>query len=1297
MSWEKKDSQEEVSFNDGALISNQCYKLDAPLKYVEANPEAVISSADIIKMNGKKGKKFYVSKSYKDLLAKIKEIKISQTENTLYECMPVHKLRKFHFDLDFEPHEGLTKEKRQMYREIVTLLLEVICLELTKFDPTFTKKKNILVTSSHSETKLSNHIIVLGKCSEYVGCDNFYKTCVQKILEKNQGNEYQYVGTQNGTGLPANKDIRNIIDFNIYKSFQQLRYLGATKKGANRPKIIDTSFGTYDPYGPRTAKEIIVEKRELFNGKNYKRELTEQEEDQIFYDSLITYIEGCQHITHYENLNLPKHNTKLHSKPSSKGAEHPEGHQKSTPKKPLVLDDSDIQYLLETFEKSKYFDPEFGVVAEGDKLRIMMTNAKCRLHGRVHSTQNAYVSFANESKLPEEYKAYDLWKMNNPNSNEKYQHSVWLFCHGNCHGNCVEGCNHNGKLNGIGRLLIGPTLDGELIKNIEYQHYQQQTKSRNAEICKKYRESKKFNTDNWKGEIKNNTPPEVKDPSKKDTVESSNAKNSEFLHGKDLTQLSPDELNKLRYELKLAKYGLLDKSGSTTEIKWPGCCDVHNSNDRYLKPFPITQRILMCKSPMNSGKTVQVIDWLNNIIAKNPDYNIVILSARRSFTKDIQKRFEQSGLKFTSYMETAKAKYVIIQVESLHKDDKNDLRRNIVVVDECSAVLNQFNTNFHKNNIDINQRVFAEYIKDAQHCIFLDGDLNEHCVDMIHRFAPDDRIHLIHNHTRNRVDHNLFRYSKNDKDQEHHWFKELEDAFSKNKKVAIATTSKNFGQTLINTYGDRMGKYMYVNRDSSPSDLENLNETTKDLDTFLFTTTLSVGVDINNDNFDVMFVYVTSESACARDANQMIHRVRILKDKTIHLLLKQSHLGKSVYPDFLDPKKYLAWYKDFIVKEYNKEVDDILKKIQVPKLNFDKSYDENDVTKYKITYKENVWDINSLYYACETNRSKVNITCEIIPYLVNGGYKILQSPGLSNISVDDPVDLLIKAQVEFRKQEAEAKVEAEANPELPPKKVDMEEIYKNIDQEQQQKWADVTERITKSNRDGTKATNAQNKEQFVKAEILDSRSYNEAQTRIREDKATPADKINVEKTEKSIRFGVEEDIVNIIHDKPSLQNHIKHVAFIHRYDEFSLMQVDSYNRSIKDAHKLMLTKCQEIKRIISLLGLENIFDDQKEITYEFLESQPVIDYFNKENIIKLGKLFEFEILKDTIEEEGFRKLPVHEQHYILIHKIFMKFFGFSLKKPYQNKKKKCYFLKPFSNPLKESRKKNPTVKEKRVQ
>jgi hypothetical protein len=184
-------------------------------------------------------------------------------ERSFYEVIFGEAVQKPHFDLDLDLKDVLALYPNGDLDLIADTLVEHLisgCLEaIVGLD----LRRDILIYSSHSETKRSYHLIINHWCHDnHQEARAFYDLMVTKISEATDGKYLEF------------------LDSKVYSTLQQFRLVGSQKLGSNRPKVFNERF--------------------YFRGQEYLHQYEDSDPDPeikslgILYESLITCTSGCQ-------------------------------------------------------------------------------------------------------------------------------------------------------------------------------------------------------------------------------------------------------------------------------------------------------------------------------------------------------------------------------------------------------------------------------------------------------------------------------------------------------------------------------------------------------------------------------------------------------------------------------------------------------------------------------------------------------------------------------------------------------------------------------------------------------------------------------------------------------------------------------------------------------------------------------------------------------------------------------------------------------------------------------------------
>lgn len=169
--------------------------------------------------------------------------------------------QKPHFDIDIsksEAGEDAKEISQTLYQAVIQGCIEVCQDHNVKIDI----EKDILLYSSHGETKFSYHLVLNNKCHD--GNEEaraFYTAVVSKVSVITQGKYLKF------------------IDNAVYNPKQQFRMMGCQKYGSDRPKVFYETF--------------------VYQNVIYHHSYIEDVSDEnihrlaIMYESLVSFVSGC--------------------------------------------------------------------------------------------------------------------------------------------------------------------------------------------------------------------------------------------------------------------------------------------------------------------------------------------------------------------------------------------------------------------------------------------------------------------------------------------------------------------------------------------------------------------------------------------------------------------------------------------------------------------------------------------------------------------------------------------------------------------------------------------------------------------------------------------------------------------------------------------------------------------------------------------------------------------------------------------------------------------------------------------
>jgi hypothetical protein len=317
-------------------------------------------------------------------------------------------------------------------------------------------------------------------------------------------------------------------------------------------------------------------------------------------------------------------------------------------------------------------------------------------------------------------------------------------------------------------------------------------------------------------------------------------------------------------------------------------------NERYLGDsvgFFKGSNTIVIKSHLGTGKTVSI----SNIIQKGGYKRILVVSPRKSYTH------AQSGSLdgFVSYLDhiygdLAHVSHLIIQVESLHRIGNGFQKYDLVILDEIESILNQLHSiKTNAGNLITNHEVLSMAVSTASNVVLSDAFVSDRTFHFCKELRSDDTTEYFEN-TFNPYKRKAILLPSIEKDKRianiGGFCERICEALRAGKKIAVVWTSKRRGDWFIKNFLDNWisdsdkPSWIFYNSDSTKDEqegLKNVNETWRNVQCLMMTTSITVGISydpkIADIEFDELFLYGSSASATPRDISQSLMRIRSLK------------------------------------------------------------------------------------------------------------------------------------------------------------------------------------------------------------------------------------------------------------------------------------------------------------------------------------------------------------------------------------------------------------------------------------
>ena len=322
------------------------------------------------------------------------------------------------------------------------------------------------------------------------------------------------------------------------------------------------------------------------------------------------------------------------------------------------------------------------------------------------------------------------------------------------------------------------------------------------------------------------------------------------------------------------------------ETKFISCQEINGQHQFQWKNVYDEFKYIMIDAQMGKGKST----FIKKFIRQKSNHNILFISQRKTFTHFICGEFREFGIKnyldFKSADEYRDATNLCIQLESLTKTAL--INYQIVVLDEIETILNQFSASTLKN-CQATFAILVEIILNAKIVICADAFVLQRSIDFLNSMCSqeckyDDKKILLLKNNKSYLDGRKAIQISQDKYDE-----SVIQSINNNKKVFnVSTTKSDLRNLEIKINDSTQDKEIRIyDCDVAKTDLQDVNESWKNIDFCGFTPTIQTGISYTAEPaFDVAYGNMISTNL-ARDGMQMLLRARKLNDNTLYFAINK--------------------------------------------------------------------------------------------------------------------------------------------------------------------------------------------------------------------------------------------------------------------------------------------------------------------------------------------------------------------------------------------------------------------------
>jgi hypothetical protein len=315
-----------------------------------------------------------------------------------------------------------------------------------------------------------------------------------------------------------------------------------------------------------------------------------------------------------------------------------------------------------------------------------------------------------------------------------------------------------------------------------------------------------------------------------------------------------------------------------------------------LRPFEIA-RTLVVHAAMKMGKTKALRQYVDTYFSSRMRRDVIrYVSFRQTFSGNIKEKFAD----FTLYSDVAGAlsqDRLIIQVESMHRVEIGIEPPDLLILDECESIFEQFDSGLLRQFGESFAK-FEYLLKYSKHVVCMDAYISDRTYRILQEIRGLDDIRYHHCVRKNAREDNYYLTGSKGK-----WFGLLYQSLDDGEKVAVQISSLAEARAveagIKRKYPDKTVK-LYSSETLASEKKEhfaNVNLYWQNCDVLLYTPTVSAGVSFEVQHFDRCYGYFTDQSCPVETCMQMIGRIRDVSSRTYYIYL---HASGAILPTDVD-------------------------------------------------------------------------------------------------------------------------------------------------------------------------------------------------------------------------------------------------------------------------------------------------------------------------------------------------------------------------------------------------------------
>ena len=387
-----------------------------------------------------------------------------------------------------------------------------------------------------------------------------------------------------------------------------------------------------------------------------------------------------------------------------------------------------------------------------------------------------------------------------------------------------------------------------------------------------------------------------------------------------------NDLNDLITSNFMKSFDLDSKKIPVLEVKDKIGNILYETADIKIKHFETPNKVAIFNIGMGGGKTGATVEYL-----KHTKKSFIWLSPRQALVMNTHQRFVKEKMDVVNYLDCGtsreikktkinKAKNLLLECESLNYLEDTS-KYDVLVIDEIESVLNTWDSETHIKNLNNNFYNFKSLFENCKKIILLDAFTTTKTINFLKSLGIDDIITYSSD------------YEKRERQLvENDTYQKMMDKIIKDiddkKKLFIfySFKSSSKGHLSIEDFRYELMKkcqgkpsIMVYHADKSDTDkktLYNVSEEWKKHDVILTTSSITVGVNYENNDFDKIYLFISGMTNNPRDVIQTSMRIRNPKDDVIELYFYDK-ADKHIY-------EYNDYYKSKLDLAYNGLIDHLV-------------------------------------------------------------------------------------------------------------------------------------------------------------------------------------------------------------------------------------------------------------------------------------------------------------------------------------------------------------------------------------